>query len=356
MHKTKYFLFLLFVFFFSVNVQASSVRLETLAQFNKYPEMEYSALWGYTAPDGREYAILGVQHGTSIIDITDAPTLREVAFIPGYKTPWRELKAFNGYAYVVFDTERNDPPGNVGGMQIIDLTQLPNSARLVSTYTGFKTAHTIYIDEARKLIFTEGNNSAVIRILDISNPTQPQQISSFGVECHDMYVKNNIAYVAEGYHSSWSMYDTTNPRAPTLITRVEIPNGGYVHNTAVTEDNRYVMTTEEIPEGKTVKVWDISNLSNIRIVSEYLGPNNLAHNVHIKGRYAYIAHYGAGIRILDMMNPFMPVEVAHHQFRETMPPSYEGAWEIYPYFKSGKLIFSDISAGLFVVPFAGAKE
>jgi len=56
----------------------------------------YSACWGYTAPDGREYALLGTREGTSIIDITDAPTLREVVFIPGPVSAWREMKTFDG--------------------------------------------------------------------------------------------------------------------------------------------------------------------------------------------------------------------------------------------------------------------
>jgi len=31
----------------------------------------YNDCWGYTAPDGREYALLGVRTGTSIVDITE---------------------------------------------------------------------------------------------------------------------------------------------------------------------------------------------------------------------------------------------------------------------------------------------
>ena len=42
----------------------------------------YSALWGYTAPDGREYALLGGFSGTHIVDITTKP-IRQVAFTRG---------------------------------------------------------------------------------------------------------------------------------------------------------------------------------------------------------------------------------------------------------------------------------
>jgi len=332
-----------------VTVQADeSVKLPLVGNMNIYADAGYSALWGYTDPNGREYAILGVRTGTSIVDITDSPTLREVAFIPGPQGIWRELKAHKGFAYVVTETG--------GGMQIIDLRDLPNKATLAATYTGFQTAHTIYIDEGRDLIFVEGNSSEVVRVLDIKDPLSPKQISSFGVECHDMFVKDNMAYVAEGWNGTWSIYDTTNPIAPKFIKRFEIPDGGYVHNTSVTEDNHYVLTTEEVPEGRTLKIWDISDLGNVRLVSEYLGPNNLAHNVHVKGRYAYIAHYGAELRIVDLQNINQPQEVGYYVHRDNLPSGYEGAWEVYPFFKSGKVIYSDISDGLFVVQFDQGRE
>lgn len=325
-----------------------STKLPLLATFNKYPADGYVSIWGYTAPDNREYAILAVQTGTSIIDITDSE-LREVAFIPGPRSQWRELKSHKGYAYVVTEAS--------GGMQIIDLTDLPRSAKLINTYTAFETAHTIWIDETRDLVFVEGNGTEVVRILDIKDPIHPRQISTFGVECHDMFVKDNIAYVAEGWHGTWSMYDTTNPLSPTLMTRVEIPNGGYVHNTTVTPDNRHVITTEEVPAGKTLKVWDVSNLRDVKMVGQYLAaPNGIAHNAHIKGRYAYVAHYGSELRILDMINPLQPKEVAYYQHRDVAPPSYAGAWEVYPYFKSGKVIYSDMSDGMYVVQFDPGRE
>src|SRR5437588_2733521 len=59
-----------------------------------------SALWGYTAPDGREYALLGTYDGVHIIDITEKP-IREAAYIRGPGSYWRELKVYKQYAYIV---------------------------------------------------------------------------------------------------------------------------------------------------------------------------------------------------------------------------------------------------------------
>src|SRR3954468_130697 len=52
-----------------------------------------SALWGYTAPNGREYALLGTFDGVHIVDITDKP-IKEVAYIWGPGSYWREIKVY----------------------------------------------------------------------------------------------------------------------------------------------------------------------------------------------------------------------------------------------------------------------
>lgn len=208
-----------------------SPNVPLLANVNQYPAVGYSSCWGYTAPDGREYAILGVRSGTSIIDITDAPNnVSERAFIPGANSTWRELKTYQHYAYVVNETG--------GGMQIIDLSNLPNSATLAATYSGFSTAHTIYIDEDAGICYVEGNFSEPVRVLSLANPLSPVQISFLGIECHDMFAQDGRVYVAEGTSGSIGIYDVTNPANPFLLQRLNIPSAGYVHNCWLTEDNQ----------------------------------------------------------------------------------------------------------------------
>ena len=75
----------------------------------------------------------------------------------------------------------------------------------------------------------------------------------------------------------------------------------------------------------------------------------IVHNIETYGNYAVIAHYTAGIRILNISNPSNPVEVAWY---DTYPSSnstnFSGCWGVYK-FSSGKIIGSDISNGLFVI-------
>jgi choice-of-anchor B domain-containing protein len=340
MHRLFLFIAAIFLGLPQALLSQGSTNVTLLAQLDQYSS--YASCWGYTAPDGREYALIGAFNGTSVVDITDGAGSYEVDFISGTSSSWRELKTYRHYAYVVNESG--------GGMQIIDLSDLPNSATLAATYTGFTTAHTVYIDTATAMLYAEGTTGVPVRAISLANPLSPVQLSTFGVECHDMYIHNNRAYVAEGFQGTVGVYDVTNPAAPVLLKRIGIPASGYVHNAWTTDDDRYLMTTEET-SGKTVKMWDIQDLDNAFITDTYLSlPSNLAHNVHIKGNLAFIAHYGDGLRIVDISDPSNIFEIGYYD-THSGTTGFVGAWGTYPYYASNKVIISDISNGLFVFQF-----
>ena len=304
-----------------------------LAHVNKYSSTGYNDCWGYTA-NGREYALLGVKNGTSIIDITETDNPVEIAFITSNRSDWKDIKTYQTYAYAVNETG--------GGLQIIDLSDLPNSATLAATYTGFATSHNIFIDEQNGILYAEGSPANPVRVLSLANPESPIEIATFGRECHDIYVQDNRAFISEGNKGSIGIYDVTDPGAPSLLQQINFPLAGYVHNAWLTEDGNYLMSTEET-QNKTVKLWDIRDLSNVSIADDYLGPNNFAHNAHIKGNHAYISHYASGLRIIDLSDPKNINEVGSYDTKD--------AWGAFPFFPSGKILISDIDDGLYVVKF-----
>jgi len=322
-----------------------SQNVQFVANVNMYPSIGYNDCWGYVAPDGREYALLGVENGTSIIDITDPQNIQEVSFIGSASSLWKDIKTYQHYGYVVNETG--------GGLQIIDLSDLPNSASLAATYTGFQTSHNIFIDTTNGMLYAEGNSSEPVRVLSLDNPTVPVQISYFGIECHDVFVRDTLAFISEGYSGSFGIYSVSDPYAPVLVQRIVVPSAGYCHNAWSNEDNTLLMTTEET-QGKTMKVWDISDLSNISMTDEILAPDGLAHNTHIKNGYAYVSHYGDGLRIIDISDPQNIFEAGYYDTFPGTGGGYVGAWGAFPFFDSGKVLISDMSTGLYVVTFSGA--
>lgn len=320
-----------------------SPNVPLLKQLNSYAGTGYNDCWGYIDAQGREYALLGVKSGTSIVDITDAANAQEVTFIGSAFSTWKDIKTYQHYAYTMTEASKV--------LQIIDLSNLPTSATLVNSFTLNTSGnpHNIYIDTDAAILYVSDDfrfNTSV-HVYSLADPVNPVALTQFGPDSHDMYAKNGVLYIAEGSQPSIGIYDVTNPASPSLIHRITIPSAGYVHNVWPTEDQNFVMSTEET-FGKTVKFWDISTPTNPILRDTYLAPNQLAHNTHIKGNYAYISHYESGLRIVDISDPDNIFEAGFYDTAD--------AWGAYPFFPSGKVLISDISAGLYIVYFEGSVE
>lgn len=313
----------------------------------------YSGLWGWRAPNGREYAILGCQTGTSFYDITDSTNIRECDFVTGVNSGWREMKVFSHYAYVISE-------GLNSRLQVIDMQYLPDSVSLITVpnMTNHSTTHTI--SQEGPYLYLHGGNTSFGRgtvIVDISNPILPVKLGAWNtLYVHDARIVNDTMFAANINDGPISVINVTNKNSPVLITSwVNNPSPG-PHNVAITSDRKYAYTTDEIPQGtlpRQLKVWNIQNLTNVTLAATWrptgMNDSSIVHNVEIYGNTAVIAHYTAGIRVLNITNPTAPVEIAWYDtFPQNNRHSYSGCWAVYM-FPSGKIIGSDISGGLFVV-------
>ncbi len=344
--KSMFLLVMLFIASEALIAQGGK-NVQFIGQLRTRGTNGYSQCWGYNAPNGKEYAIIGCFTGTQIVDIS-TDTLKEVAFIPGPSSSWREMKVYQKYAYVVTE-------GNGAGLQIIDL----DSMKLVNTITNtlVPTGHTISIEGKYLYISGSQYKSGGIVIFDLTDPVHPVYAGEYQAQyVHDCVIKNDTIYAAAIYGQGIDIISAVNKANPTRVSITNYPYSG-THNTDVTDDNRYVFTTDEInggTNGNILRVWDRSNVTDLKLVGTYVArPNTIVHNIHLKGKYGYLAHYSEGIRILDIKYPEIPVEVAHYDTYVGSVNNYVGAWGAFPYYNSNKVIISDISGGLFVIRFAG---
>lgn len=343
-----------------------------LSNLNQYSR--YSNIWGYIDPQGNEYAIIGHNLGTSIINITDPYNPVEVTMIPGptsNQTVWREIKTYSHYAYIV--TEHTSP-SSLTGIQIVDLSGLPNSASYVGRvlWPGVTAsnarAHTIFIDEEGYLYIHGGtatngigDANGGIRIFSLANPVNPQTIATYATKyVHDIHVRDSILFAHNifdfpGTIDIINIKDRSNPQ---LIFTHVYPNG-FSHSSWLTDDKNYLVSTDE-EAGLTVKVWDVrvlfdgnpNNNEDIFLVSEYLSrPNTIAHEPRIRGNYLYLSHYVDGLRVVDLHNPADPVEVGYYDTYPGSGGAFNGAWGVHPYFPSGNIVISDINTGLYILRF-----
>jgi choice-of-anchor B domain-containing protein len=333
----------------------------------------YSNIWGYTDARGNEYALLGTDIGLSIVNLTEPANPVEVDFIPGPgPTAWREIKVYKNFAYVVSEATA---PEEYTGIQAVDLSTLPDSGSFfysshwpnVGTPTTRARAHSVTVDDEGYLYIQGGTATAGtggvnggIRILSLASPLVPIPVGYYNPRyVHDSFVRKHLLFnsnIQNGGHLD--VLDITDRANPRLLTQIAYPQG-FSHNSGTTEDGNYLITTDEVA-GYTVKVWDIrvlwdsdpSNDGDIELVAEYIGdPEQIAHNVHIRGNHAYISHYVEGVKVLDISDPRDPVEVGYYDTYPDPGEGFNGDWGVYPYFPSGNFVVSDIQTGLYIFRF-----
>ncbi|MQG73725.1 MAG: choice-of-anchor B family protein [SAR202 cluster bacterium] len=307
---------------------------------------DYNDIWGYTAPDGREYAIIGTTAGTYFYNATDPTAPYEVAYISGPTSMWRDMKTWSHYAYIV--TEGG------GGMQIVNLAN-PDNPVLVRTWGANKwgNAHNIAMDEAEGVAYVCGTNNGMLAIDLTQNPENPTHIGTYNREyVHDLHPKDGLAHLAEIYDGKYRIVPTANLNYPTLDS-ITTP-GAFTHNTWANEDNTLCITTDEVGGGR-IAMYDCSNTGNIQFLDDFTVNNNtIPHNAFIIGDYVYISWYTEGLVVVDMSDPNDLKKLASYDTSPYSPGSgYEGAWGCYPFSPSGVVYISDRGEGLHILRVEG---
>ena len=305
---------------------------------------QFSDIWGYVSPTGRELALLCGVRGLWVIECTDPANPVQRAFFPNAVSGWqdhsaRDVRTYDHYAYVVSE--------GGGGMQIIDLSD-PGQPTLVTTWGAaiWSNAHNLAIDPVQGRAYPCGTDIGM-PILDLGNPTQPQQVGLYTTNTvHDLQVQGGIAHAGESGAATYRLLDVTALPGLAPVGSAPVPAA---HNAWPSRDNLFAVTTSELAGGH-LRVFDISAPRLPRQIAAYrTGPSSsIIHNAYLRDRVCHIAYYAEGYRAVDLSDPTRPVELGNVV---TSPGTgaWSGAWGCYPFQPSGVVYVSDTNGGLFVL-------
>ena len=311
----------------------------------------FSDVWGFEVK-GKNYVALGSTEGTHIFKIENNKLI-EIDFKRGkfssLQVQHRDYKTYKNYLYAVCDEGQSS-------LQIFDLSYLPDSVSTVydSDYF-FKTSHNIFIDTNTAKLYVCAPNNLGLRILDISNPIQPQLYFDFNAVnyVHDCYVTNDTAFLNCGF-DGLQIYNFASLPAMQLGLMDFYAGQGYNHSGWLSEDKtKYVFVDET--KGKKVKICDSQSLINIEVSSSY-GTKDyedyVAHNVQIYSDFAFISYYNEGLRIIDINNVQKPEEIGFYDtFWQDTKYKLNGVWGVYVFKNDELILASDRQNGLFLFHF-----
>lgn len=247
-----------------------------------------------------------------------------------------------------------------------------------------ETGKTHTINAAKGLLFlnyASGSSGRGCRVYDLTeDPWNPGFLFSTGgtgKDCHDSFVREDvdgrdILFVSDGSGTRERIYDITDVDAdwiegtmPPLLGQTMAVSGIYDHESWLSEDNRYLFVMNEFLAGnEEIIVHDVSDLENPTMITFFstslsaTQSGTVPHNGEIRGNYFYVAYYGSGLRVFDISNPYLPVEVGKIETDrdpdgdgnyDAFYQGYRGAWNTYPYLPSGNILVNDMLNGLFIV-------
>lgn len=344
-----------------------------------FGSQEANDSWGWTdVTTNKEYAIMGVLDGTVFVDIsvTENPIYLGKLHTRTVNSAWRDVKVYENHAFIVSEASNH-------GMQVFDLTRLRNVANPPETFTSdvdftdFGNAHNIVINEDSGFAYAVGTNQfgGGPFFINIQNPKNPVAAGGFssGGYSHDAqvvtyngpdtdYTGQEILIGSNGERNGANevvITNVTDKNSVTRIAKIDYSNDGYTHQGWFTEDQRYFIVGDELDELEgdvnttRILIFDLLDLDNPILLSEYFGPTEaIDHNGYVKGNTFFLANYRAGVRMHDISN-IAAGTMTETGYFDTYPnddsTAFNGVWNVYPFFDSGKILVSDIEKGMFIL-------
>ena len=358
--------------------------------------------WGWTSRSGKEWGIQSVYDGIAFLnlgcpgcELPTGPAAGVEDFLPGAASTWRDVKVYDHYALVVSEADL--------GLQIFDLHRLETkrgraadgSYEPDAVVSTFGSAHNVVVNEetARAYVVGAGRGAGPafgserlcnggLYGVDVLDPLEPKILGCLYDEAyvHDAqcvvyrgpdadHFGQEICFAFTGEESYGQpvvrVLDVTDAANVKVVSFVVYPEEGFSHQGWLSCDHATLFVDDELDEqfawddeGSRTKtiVLDVGDLDlPFYSFTHAAGINVVDHNQYVNGAYLYQADYEGGLRILDISQAADPtdprlVEVAYFDvYPDGDGLGYAGAWGVFPFLPSGRVLVNDVTGGTAVV-------
>ena len=225
-------------------------------------------------------AKLEIKNGTVLIDGPANPTLAG-----SYDTSGNTKGIYVSGKYAFLASS---------GLRILDISNPANPIEISHTGTGESKG--VFVAGRYAYISNSEDGLIIIDISEINNPIVVGKYNSPG-NGRQVYVSGKYAYLADA-SSGLQIIDISNPANPTVAATYNTPGDA----TGIFVAKNYAFIADG-PLG--LQIINISNPSTPSLVGTYNTPGS-AEGVYVSGNYAYVADGSSGIQIINISNPDSP--------------------------------------------------
>jgi len=304
-------------------------------------------------------------NGTTIVGVSNPAQPVILKHIPGRKGAESRAvqvveKFWNGKDYLL----RNQEAEDFTGFEVWDITDKRNP-KMISTIGPLRAAHKSWWDSQTGYAYLSGIRPGWrgqhLIIYDLSNPSQPRYVSSWGlpgqrpgdkegggVSLHHPVVSGNRAYLSYLFGGEMVILDLTAKTEPRMISRLDFsppysgihttapfsgrrvpnftPGQGEIRNFLVLSEEAFAYGCQELR--RQLYIVDATAESNPVPVATFkvpdgdfcerggrFGPHQFAETRDgepIGGSLLYIAYFNAGLRVVDIADPYHPKETGFY--------------------------------------------
>jgi len=307
--------------------------------------------------------------GTTIVDVSDPAKPKIVSHIPGHKgANCRAVqvveKYFDGKDYLL----RNHETKECKRFEVWDITDKADP-KFVSATDGLRAIHKSWWDAKTGYAYLSGTwpdwRGQHLIIYDLRSPAQPQFIAAWGLpgqrpgdkplqdevlNLHHPVIKDNRAYLSYLNGGDMVILDITDKYNPVMIAHLDFqPPFSGIHTTVPYSSMKvpnftkgfgdvrdFLVVSDEAHNAKyqcqeirtQVYILDATHETNPLPIAVFkvpdgdfcerggrFGPHQVAETRDgeiIGGTLVYVAYFSAGLRIVDIADPFKPKEVGFY--------------------------------------------
>jgi hypothetical protein len=304
-------------------------------------------------------------NGTTIVDVTSPQQPKIVKYIPGRKGAESRavqvsIKHPGGKDYLL----RNQESGEFTGFEVWDITD-KSHPKMISIIGPLKAAHKSWWDAKTGYAYLSGTqpgwSGQHLIIYDLKDPAQPRFVTNWGLpgqrpedprgaelSLHHPVISENRAYLSYLEGGDMVILDITDKPNPKMIAhldfsppfsgihttvpfnRMKVPNFtkglGDVRNFLAISEEAIAFDCQELR--RQLYIVDATEETNPIPVATFkvpdgdfckrggrFGPHQFAETKDgeiIGGSLLYVAYFSAGLRIVDISDPFKPKEVGYY--------------------------------------------
>ncbi|MEO0076159.1 MAG: SdrD B-like domain-containing protein, partial [candidate division WOR-3 bacterium] len=248
-----------------------------------------------------DYAIIGDRRGVRIVNIANPNNLQTVGYVASL--PWCfQLTVAGNFAYAISDCYK---------FAIIDITN-PNTPNLRGSLEI--ECFDVRVRDNRAYIACENG----LGIIDVSNPDVPKLLySNFETRWLSCVTDGNYTYATgvmddgETFHGIVTIFDVADINNIKEVAQVGLgPLERENYGPSIFKSDNYIYVAGNVYETDNSKLWiiDVTNPILPEIKSEMTFADMTVRDIFVQNNFAYIAHFEpGGLRIVDVSIPENPI-------------------------------------------------